>query len=151
MIGDGRVATKQFALENSKIVSTSYGMGKYFDCNAVQVEGLQDLSKALTGLEEQSTKFVIRGSLKNGVSPINVVRRSKGPMATFEACERKWLLIDIDELELPSKWSEFNKHVDEIVDHATNKLPLEFHGVDTHWQFSSSMGMKNGIRLHLWY
>ena len=151
MLEKGLVATKSFALEDGEMICTPYSNGKYFDARVLPVDSLRSLSEALTGLETQDTKFVIRGSLIPGTSNSNIVRRSNGPLATFAACDRQWLCIDLDDLSLASKWVDFNNHVEEIVEYAVEKLPSEFHKVDCHWQFSSSMGIKSGVRLHIWF
>ena len=151
MLGKSQIATKQFDLVDGNEINISYSRCKHFDASSIFVDSLDDLSVALVKLEECSSQLVIRGTLKEGKLPRRLRRLLNGPLANFETCSRQWLFIDIDNLELPDKWSDFNNHVDAIVEHTTNHLPSEFHRVDTHWQFSSSMGIKEGIRIHLWF
>ena len=47
--------------------------------------------------------------------------------------------------------ADYNAHALDVVKHAVTHLPPEFATANCWWQFSSSMGMKPGIRLHLWY
>jgi hypothetical protein len=120
----------------------------------VHVATVSDLATLAVQLEANLADpktFVIRGVLRAGVPTQNVLRRIHGSGACFEASARHWLCIDLDTLDLPAELLDFNARADDVVKHAISQLPAEFHDVDCWWQFSSSMGMKPGIRLHLWY
>ena len=56
-------------------------------------------------------------------------------------------MIDIDSLA----WNGdiIDQHA--MLSYATQQLPVEFQSTDFWYQFSSSMGIKSGIRVHLWF
>ena len=61
-------------------------------------------------------------------------------------------MIDIDDIELPDDLRDTTKDRDGILYRAIGHLPEEFHKVNCWYQFSASMGIKQGkIRVHLWY
>ena len=123
------------------------GMQKFNICKHFTVEeqpvcDLQSLAAAIGDLEHTATKTVIRGA------PISTetggVARTKD---NFSATCRRWCMIDIDSLP----WDgDINDHRAMLV-YATSQLPTEFQKADCGYHFSSSMGIKSGIRVHLWY
>jgi hypothetical protein len=56
-------------------------------------------------------------------------------------------MIDIDSLA----WDGDTSDQQAILSFAIKQLPAEFQAVDCWYHFSSSMGIKAGIRVHLWY
>ncbi len=123
-----------------------------FDAQSIPIDGLSALAKHLKTISSDPARFVIRGELREGIDGKGVRRRYKGSLAAFESADRQWLCIDLDDIELPDKWADFNHHVIDCIKHAISLLLPEFQGIDCFYQFSSSMGMKNGfIKLHLWY
>jgi hypothetical protein len=56
-------------------------------------------------------------------------------------------MIDIDSLE----WGGDINDQQAMLAHAIQQLPIEFQSVDCWYHFSSSMGIKPGIRVHLWF
>jgi hypothetical protein len=56
-------------------------------------------------------------------------------------------MIDIDSLASDGDSSDQQA----MLSYATQQLPVEFQSVDFWYQFSSSMGIKSGIRVHLWF
>jgi hypothetical protein len=132
--------TKAFSSEDLK--ELPFSQGKMFSANTHPVHDLESLSGVLKDLEADPSKTVIRGQLRDCDSVS--VRRAKG---YFEPTSRQWCMIDIDSLE----WEGDAQDQKAMVSHAVSKLPSEFHGVDCWYHFSSSMGIKSGIRVHLWY
>lgn len=144
-------ATKVWKEIDGKVVAEPYGRARHFDAHKLPLAGFGDLISALHALETKRTSFVIRGALKDESNCKNVMRRIHGSDAPFKTKPRRCICIDLDDLDLPPHWSDFNNHTVDIVRHATTFLPSEFAKANCWWQFSSSMGMKPGIRLHLWY
>ena len=73
-------------------------------------------------------------------------------IATFIQHHANGAWIDIDELELPTEYADINASKSDILAYTTAKLPEAFRGVDCHYQFSASMGVKmDKVRVHLWY
>ena len=56
-------------------------------------------------------------------------------------------MIDIDSLA----WDDGLQDHKAMLEYASCQLPSEFRHVDCWYHFSSSMGIKQGIRVHLWY
>ena len=56
-------------------------------------------------------------------------------------------MIDSDSLP----WNSDLQDHQALLDYASSQLPPEFQQVDCWYHFSSSMGIKPGIRVHLWY
>ncbi|MDB4031197.1 hypothetical protein N9482_06410 [Planktomarina temperata] len=56
-------------------------------------------------------------------------------------------MIDIDSLA----WDSDVSDQQEMVSYAIQQLPVEFQTADCWYHFSSSMGIKAGIRVHLWF
>ena len=119
-----------------------FKIGKDFTVSEEPVSDLQSLSELLLRLENEPTQAIIRGSLIE--SKTNIVPRNK---ETFVATARQWCMIDIDSLE----WDGDIQDQEAMLSYPHQQLPIEFQSVDCHYHFSSSMGIKPGIRVHLWF
>ena len=126
----------------SDLKGQAFAIGKAFNVTEEPVSNLQSLSKLLQRLENDPTRTIIRGSLIEGKT--NIVSRNK---ETFAATARQWCMIDIDSLE----WEDDIQEQEAMLSYAHQQLPIEFQSVDCHYHFSSSMGIKSGIRVHLWF
>lgn len=123
----------------------------FFDHSVASINDLNSLAGLLKKMENDEKSLIIRGKRRNGVAEEHIRRRSNGSNATFEKQNCQWLCIDIDDLALPDRFAEFNKHCDDIAKFVAAHLPTEFHEVNFYYQYSASMGFKPGIRIHLWY
>ena len=148
---------KRFSLENEKLNSLPVKLSYLFDLEEYTVCSLTELSSLLTVLEDNPNKFVVRGSLIEG-RPANKIRRTgksdryNHPESNFNPASRQWCLIDIDGLDLPTRFTDIANQQEDIIRYTVSKLPEEFREVDCHYQFSSSMGVTAGkIKVHLWY
>ena len=119
-----------------------FAVGKEFYVSKEPVYDLQSLSKLLQKLENDPIKMVIRGSL---------IEAQRGPAPrndkTFAATPRQWCMIDIDSLA----WDGDLSDQQAMLSYAIKQLPAEFQFTDCWYHFSSSMGIKSGIRVHLWF
>ena len=96
--------------------------------------------------------MVVRGQPVASVKVGQLINRSKdGVGASIRSNSCQSLCVDIDGVEFPEEWKDFNSFPREIAQYAASLLPAEFQGVDFHFQFSSRMGIKPGIRIHLWF
>ena len=120
----------------------SFVIGKDFNVSEEPVSDLQSLSKVLQRLENGPTQTIGRGSLT--ADQTNPVPRNK---ETFTATPRQWCMIDIDSLAWEGDLSDQKA----MLSYAIEQLPSEFQSVDCWYHFSSSMGIKAGIRVHLWF
>ena len=132
--------TKTFSGPDLKV--RPFKIGKDFTVSEEPVSDLQSLSELLRRLESEPSQTIIRGSLIEGKT--NIVSRNK---ETFAATARQWCMIDIDSLE----WEDDIHDREAMLAHSVQQLPIEFQSVDCHYHFSSSMGIKPGIRVHLWF
>ena len=114
---------------------------KHFIAEKLEVHDLSSLIDELQTLEGEPTKTVIRGKVLSDASEI--ISRDK---ETILASPRSWCMLDIDGLF----WDGPDSH-EARLNHAILHLPAEFQNTDFYYHFSSSMGIKEGIRVHLWY
>ena len=114
----------------------------FFAIKEHPVSDLESLAAVLKGLEYEPTKTVIRGTFC-GSDAIHV-RRIK---ENFGPKPRQWCMIDIDSLP----WDGDLEDQKAMIAYASSQLPAEFRSADCWYHFSSSMGIKSGIRVHLWY
>ena len=142
------VLTSSNHIPLAKIFSSSdlkqqpFAIGKEFNIIEGPVSDLQSLSRLLQRLETEATQTIIRGSLT--IDQTNPVPRNK---ETFTATPRQWCMIDIDSLA----WDGDIYDQKAMLLYAIQQLPIEFQSVYFWYHFSSSMGIKVGIRLHLWF
>jgi len=138
--GTGHPLVKSFG--GADVIQRPFSTGKLFNVSEEPVSDLQSLSALLQRLENDPTHTVIRGSLKDGQN--SPVPRNK---ETFIATPRQWCMIDIDSLS----WDGDLSDQQAMVSYAIQQLPAEFQAADCWYHFSSSMGIKAGIRVHLWF
>jgi hypothetical protein len=124
------------------VIQQPFSTGKLFNVSEEPVSDLQSLSALLHRLEDDPTHTIIRGSLVDGQSS-QVPRK----MEYFTATLRQWCMIDIDSLA----WDGDVSDQQAILSSAIQQLPAEFQSADCWYHFSSSMGIKAGIRVHLWF
>jgi hypothetical protein len=136
----GHSLVKSFS--GSDVTQQPFSTGKLFTVSEEPVSDLKSLSALLHRLEGDPTHTVIRGSLTEGQN--NPVPRNKG---TFIATPRQWCMIDIDSLA----WDGDLSDQPAMLTYAIQQLPAEFQSADCWYHLSSSMGIKAGIRLHLWF
>ena len=119
-----------------------FSPGSEFLVSQQPVNDLQSLASVISGLEGDLTKAVIRGL---PLLPENepVARQSHN----FSKTSHHWCMIDIDSLP----WDGDLQDHKAVLEYAPCQLPPEFQQADCWYHFSSSMGIKQGIRVHLWY
>ncbi|MDU8910060.1 hypothetical protein [Aestuariicoccus sp. MJ-SS9] len=120
----------------------SFQVSEKFRVSTLDVSDVKTLGDAVQFLAKQPTKVVIRGHYDGRLD--QPVRRRK---EHFSAESRQWCMIDIDSLP----WDGDLQDQDAMLRYAASQLPAEFQNTDCWYHFSSSMGIKSGIRVHLWY
>lgn len=148
---DGRPQCKKFELDGDQLKSIEQAWAFLFDVEQCEIGDLHQLSALLKDLEKQPNAFIVRGKLNEGQSSLSVRRRFAGVGASFRAHKCQWLCVDIDHLAPPNELPHFNEQPNLVAEYAASHLSQEFHGVDFYWQYSGSMGIKPGIRIHLWF
>ena len=118
-----------------------FGPGSEFLVSQHPVHDLQSPASVIGGLEDEPAKAVIRGL---PLLPENgpVARQSQN----FSSKSHHWCTIDIDSLA----WDGDLQDHKAMLEYASCQLPPEFQQADFWYHFSSSMGIKPGIRVHLW-
>ena len=136
----GHALVKNFSSE--ELSQQPFSTGKLFNVSEEPVSDLQSLSALLQRLEDDPTHTVIRGSLVDGQnSPV------PRKMEYFTATPRQWCMIDIDSLA----WDGDVSDQQAMLSFAIQQLPAEFQAADCWYHLSSSMGIKSGVNVHLWY
>jgi len=152
---DTLLSKKVFVGEDGVPVVGKVKMGFLFDVTERTVANLRDLHALLQDLQNDQHSTVIRGRLIEG-RPVEAVRRitrdhTDSPR-NFESCSRQWLMIDVDELPLPTEFADVNSHAEDIIAGALAALPPEFRNAACVYQWSNSMGFKHSlVRVHLWF
>ena len=136
----GHALVKNFS--GPDVIQQSFSTGKLFNVSEEPVSDLQSLSALLQRLENDPKHTVIRGSLTEDQS--SPVPRNK---ETFTATPRHWCMIDIDDIA----WNGDLVDQQAMLSHTIQQLPVEFQATDCWYHFSSSMGIKSGINVHLWF
>ena len=124
------------------VIQQPFSTGKLFNVSEESVSDLKSLSALLQRLEDDPTHTIIRGSLVDGQS--SQVPRNK---EYFTVTPRQWCMVDIDSLA----WDGDLSDQQAMLSSAIQQLPAEFQSADCWYHFSSSMGIKAGIRVHLWF
>jgi hypothetical protein len=130
------------AFRGTENQSLKFSPGKKFLATQHPVHDLQSLASVIVGLEAEPTKAVMRG---RPLLPENepVARQSQN----FPSMSRHWCMIDLDSLP----WDGDLQDHEATLAYATSQLPVTFQQADCWYHFSSSMGIKAGIRVDLWY
>ena len=136
----GHALVKSFS--GTDVTQQPFSTGSLFNVTEETVSDLHSLSALLQRLEDKPTHTVIRGALSDGQnSPV------PRKLEYFTATPRQWCMIDIDSLA----WDGDVSDQQEMVSYAIQQLPAEFQSADCWYHLSSSMGIKAGIRVHLWF
>lgn len=136
----GNALVKNFS--GQELSQQTFFTGKLFNVFEEPVSDLNSLSALLQRLEGDHTHRVIKGSLTEGQS--HPVSRNK---EIFIRTSRQWCMIDIDGVA----WDGDTSDQKVLLSYAIQQLPAEFHHADCWYDFSSSMGIKAGINVHLWF
>jgi hypothetical protein len=156
----GPLATKRISLPPgaTRSVIEPYGNAASFGIWEASVSGIDDLAALLSTVEWRPTSFVVRGKPVAGVDRRNAKRRlharksKDGTVepATIESAARRWVPLDLDSIACPD-WLDPVHEPDLAVEHVVGLLPEEFHGATCWWAFTSGQGVKNGIRIRLFF
>jgi hypothetical protein len=117
-------------------------------------ESVEELREALAELGDMPDVCIIRAE---PLEPDRGPQRRKltddpktGDKATLRNVPRDWVLIDFDSLPCP-KGIDFPKEPHRAAEYLRGTLPEAFRVAGCVWRASSNAGLKEGIRLHLWF
>jgi hypothetical protein len=139
------------SVTNNQIVKTFGGVdykplkfssGSKFLVSQQPIHDLHSLASVIGGLETEPTKTVIRGL---PLLPNKDIIANKSQ--NFSSISHHWCMIDIDSFP----WGGDLQDHKATLEYASSQLPPEFQLADCWYHFSSSMGIKQGIRVHMWY
>jgi hypothetical protein len=152
---DGNL-TKRWSLgADAKPVLTQYNAGTLFSYDRRPVASLDDLQQVLAGLKP--TQAIVPGRLKEGVNPARATRRKvdrPGWAAPLEDRPSHLLEVDIENVPAVDGQGEFDPIADPdraLACVMAKNLPPELQGPEFVWQWTSSAGMKPGVRMRLWF
>jgi hypothetical protein len=147
----GHSASKKWGRdEDGKVQKFGYNAGALFAFSPQPVSDIRSLSNVLLGLEGLPNMLVIRGAPVEGLANTGVRRR----LTNFQtpAAGRRWVLIDLDKIQLPEGHA-LRDDVGVVIEYLVTLLPEEFREVSYHYQLSSSAGMDDASKasVHLWF
>ncbi len=81
-----------------------YDAGWSYDAYTIPVASLKDVAELIESLRHEPRAMIIRGRLRDGVSPQGVNRRCRdradGP-GSFEPADHHWVMVDVDKTSAP--------------------------------------------------
>ena len=134
-------------------------MSSYFRLESREVDGIEEFASLLKELEQDRSRFIIRGQLAEDVDTDTPVRRrlyrndrSEPNESPFLDVPASWMMIDVDKLALP-KGMSVREDTLASLEYAIGLLPAEFQDSSVFWQLSGSAGVFDGghISAHLYY
>jgi len=165
--GKNPLATKRLYINQAgKKDKQSFSAGKLYIAHPLKLSGFPHLSNTLFSLTEQTTAFVLRGSLRDGIDITKPVHRRKDiakyqnapKTVSLQESAQQWICFDIDKLLLalldyPSDTTLKTVNPQELFDRIIAQYAPELNGVSYHYQYSSSAGWTktNTVSAHLWF
>jgi P4 family phage/plasmid primase-like protien len=115
---------------------------------------LEQLGLLLWGLKDN--ECIVHGGITAEANADNMRRlhvAKDGQIPTLEMVPHRWLAIDVDGVAAEDAAGAFDPLPDpaRAVACVVAKLPTEFQGAECLWQFTSSAGIKDGIRMRLYF
>ena len=155
LIPRGGRPRKVHVLRQGKVVTLPLALGVLHKSGeSPAFRGVADLGACLGRLAEWGQGFVVRARRKDAFrGEVCVNRRVRGADAHWEECDRRWVMLDIDQFDFPDINPSDTAALEQAVDAVVKHLPREFHGVSTFAQFSASafVPLSGQPKLHLWY
>jgi hypothetical protein len=140
VLTSGKLALRK-VYDSSKGETVLRGQSTSYSVSSAEVSNFDELCDILKLLSNDKNSAIIRGELKSEFLGTEVPNRYE----YFSAHPRQWAIIDIDGL---SYEGDIN-NLDSIFELLLSKLPIEFSNTAFWFNFSSNMGLKPGIRVHL--
>jgi hypothetical protein len=144
---DGGVLAKRHYADGTSLDADT---AKWFSSREVPVASLRDLIKVIEPLSSDPHSCIVPGKLAPGIDPARHLRRkvaTAAEPATLEPAARHWLPIDYeDKTVVGTDWLD---NINETL--ATLHLPPELLDAERYVHLSGSAGIKEGVRLRLYY
>ena len=123
---------KRFSLDAGVVKSQRASMPAYFTFESQTKDGIVDFARLLTDVEQDRSRFIVRGQLAEDVDIDKPMRRrlwlkdrSEPNELPFRDVPASWVMIDIDKLALP-KGMSVREDTLASVEYAIGILPAEF-------------------------
>ena len=116
-------------------------------CKTKNIGDFDAMGELIRSLCPEPSRAIISGKLKQHIDPTAVTRTKEN----FEPQPHRWIMLDIDGVEAQSGRTMSELSDEELLAEAVQYLPAEFQQAKCWYHLSSSMGIKPGIRVHLWY
>jgi hypothetical protein len=127
--------------DSSKGEAVLRGQAPSYSVSSSEVSNFDELCDILKLLSNDKNSAIIRGELKSEFLGTEVPNKHE----YFSVHPRQWAMIDIDGLG----YEDDIKNLDSIFELVLSQLPNEFRNTTFWFNFSSNMGLKPGIRVHL--
>ena len=138
---------KRFSKDGDVVRAKKAEMSSYFRCESREVDGIDEFSSLLAELEQDRSRFIIRGQLADDVDTDKPMRRrlyrndrSEPNESPFLDVPAPWVMIDVDKLALPKEISVREDTLASL-EHTIGLLPAEFQDSSVSWQLSGSAGV----------
>lgn len=142
---DAECATKTHVkMPSGNIATDSYPRAYRYKYEPAEVGNIYDLSDLLKKLENDKKALVLRGRPLVDSGP-RLYKEKEDREVTFVPDDHRWVCIDIDDCKIDPKKGPIIT--------AIQSLPEIFHAASCHYQYSSSMGIKDDgkVKVHLWF
>ena len=123
---------KRFFKDGDVVRSNKAEMSSYFKYESKEVDGIEEVASLLTALEQDRSRFIIRGQLADDVDADTPMRRrlyridrTEPNESPFRDVSAPWVMIDVDKLALPEGMS-VREDTLASVEYAIGLLPAEF-------------------------
>lgn len=124
----------------------AWSNAKHFNPFLAVPNDIRELSAVLTEASNNRYLCVVRGCLIN--ASVTKTTRDKD---VINDTARYWLMVDLDGFPAPTDF-EWRADLQRTVEWAIKiYLPESFANAAFHYAFSSSAGIKKGLRIHLWF
>ena len=150
---------KRFFKDGDVVRAKKAEMSSYFRYESREVDDIDEFASLLTALEQDRSRFIIRGQLAEDVDTDKPMRRrlyrsdrSEPNESPFLDVSTTWVMIDVDKLALPEGMSVRDDTLASL-EYAISLLPAEFQDSSVFWQLSGSAGVFDDghISAHLYY
>jgi len=148
------VAAKRIRLRDGQPPEVlDYDNAKHFGIIERSVGSIEDVAELLSKVERYPRYMMIRGRALPGIDHKNALRRKSNGRADGDACfaeaAHHLIPLDFDSITCPRGTDPLDLASAARV--AAAHLPSEFFGVTCWAQFTSTAGVKPGIRIRLFY
>jgi putative DNA primase/helicase len=146
------IPTKTIRRVNGKMETDAAGNTYEWRGEERPVHNIYSLAKVLDQASADPRCIVVRGRIRGGVDRTKMFRllnvQEDGREPTFDRAAHRWLVTDVDGDALQVDFDPF-ADPERTVKHVVSLMPLAFHGATCWYQWTSSAGIKPGVRLRL--